>query len=181
MAHVPAVDLDFVHPAGRPSRVAPWLLVAGVIACGLGVLEERHLAGEIRVREAGLEQLRSMSRRARPAIELQEADAPEVREQIKKANAVLAQMNVPWGHLFEAIESADEGNVALLQVQPDARGRTVVIGGAARTLGAVLVYMRRLDQTGRLKDVVLQSHEIKTREPSQPVRFQLSAKWVEEQ
>ena len=88
-----------------------------------------------------------MSRRARPAIETRESDSPEVREQIKKANAVLAQMNVPWGELFAAIESAEDGNVGAAAVQPDARSRTVLMGGEARDLPAVLAYMTRLERT----------------------------------
>jgi hypothetical protein len=176
---VPAVELDFLHPGGRPSRLGTWLLVAGLIVGALAVLEQRHLSSQMQAREAQLEEIRSMSRRARPAIETRESDSPEMREQIKKANTVLAQMNVPWGELFTAIESADEGRVGLLQIQPDARSRTVLMGGSARDLPAVLAYMTRLEATGRLKDVVLMSHEIKLKEPGTPVAFQLLARWVE--
>jgi hypothetical protein len=179
LARIPRVGLDFLHAGGPPSRLGPWLLVAGLVAGGLAVLEQRHLSTRVQAREAQLEEIRSMSRRARPAIATQAADTPEVREQIKKANTVLAQMNVPWGELFEAIESADEGGVALLQVQPDARSRTVLMGGSARDLPAVLAYMTRLERTERLKDVVLMSHEIKLKEPGTPVAFQLLARWVE--
>ena len=178
-ARIPRVELDFLHAGGRPSRLALWLLIAGVVAGALALLEQRHLASQLQAREAQLEEIRSMSRRARPAIETQASDSPEAREQIKKANAVLAQMNVPWGELFEAIESADEGGVALLQVQPDARSRTVLMAGSARNLPAVLAYMTRLERTERLKDVVLMSHEIKLKEPGTPVVFQLLARWVE--
>lgn len=178
-ARIPRVDLDFLHPGGRPSRLGPWLLVAGVMVVALAAVEQRHLSDRMQARGAQLEEIRSMSRRARPAIAMQEADSPEIREQIKKANAVLAQMNVPWGELFEAIESADEGTVALLQVQPDARSRTVLMGGSARDLPAVLAYMTRLERTQRLKNVVLMSHEVKLKEPGTPVAFQLLARWVE--
>ena len=178
-ARIRRVELDFLHPAGRPSRLASWLLVAGLVAGALAALEQRHLSTEVKIREAQLEEIRSMSRRARPAIQAQESDSPQVREQIKKANAVLAQMNVPWGELFEAIESADESGVGLLQVQPDARTRTVLMGGSARDLPAVFAYMTRLERTERLNDVVLMSHEIKFKEPGKPVAFQLLARWVE--
>jgi hypothetical protein len=178
-ARIPRVELDFLHAGGRPSRLGSWLLIAGLAAGALAVLEQRHLGSQLQAREAQLEEIRSMSRRTRPAIEMRESDSPAVREQIKKANAVLAQMNVPWGELFAAIESADEGGVALLQVQPDARSRTVLMGGSARDLPAVLAYMTRLEATARLKDVVLMSHEIKLKEPGTPVTFQLLARWVE--
>lgn len=179
LARIPRVNLDFLHAGGPPSRLGRWLLFAGIAAAALAALEQRHLSAQLQAGEVQLEEIRSMSRRARPAIATQEADSPEVREQIKKANTVLAQMNVPWGELFEAIESADAGGVALLQVQPDARSRTVLMGGSARDLPAVLAYMTRLERTERLKDVVLMSHEIKLKEPGTPVAFQLLARWVE--
>lgn len=180
MAHIRPVDLDFLRTGRQMSRLAPWLLLAGIVAGGVALLEQRHLSAELKAREQQIEEIRSMSRRTRPALETQESDSPEVRDQIKKANVVLGQINVPWSELFEAIESADEGNVALLQVQPDARSRTVLLGGAARNLSAVLSYMRRLERTDRLEDVVLVSHEIKLKEPGTPVEFQLLAKWAEE-
>jgi len=173
------VTLDFLHPGGRPSRLGAWLLVAGLIVGALALLGQHHLGTQLQAREAQLEEIRSMSRRARPAIETRETDSPQMREQIKKANAVLAQMNVPWGELFAAIESADEGRVGLLQIQPDARSGTVLMAGSARDLPAVLAYMTRLEGTGRLKDVVLMSHEVKLKEPGTPVAFQLLARWVE--
>jgi hypothetical protein len=100
-----------------------------------------------------------------------------VREQIKKANAVLQVMNVPWGELFAAIESAENADVALLAVQPDARNSTVLIGGEARNLPAIFAYMQRLERTQRLRGAMLLSHEVKDKEPGQPVAFTLSAMW----
>jgi hypothetical protein len=179
MARVPPIHLDFLHTGRQMSRLAPWLLAAGMAAGALALLEQRHLASELRAREAQIEEIRSMSRRTRPALETQESDSPEIRDQIKRANVVLGQINVPWSELFEAIESADAGSVALLQVQPDARSRTVLMGGAAKNLSSVLSYMTRLERTDRLEDVVLVSHEIKLKEPGTPVEFQLLAKWAE--
>ncbi len=80
---------------------------------------QSHLAREVAAREARLATLRGIASRSLPAISERDSDTPEVREQIKKANAVLQLMNVPWGELFAAIESAENGNVALLAVQPD--------------------------------------------------------------
>jgi hypothetical protein len=176
-----AIALDFLHPAGRGSRLGPWLLLAGVLAALAAVSYQRHLAREVVVREARVAELRGMATRSLPALATQDADTPEMRDQVKKANGVLQQMNIPWGELFSAIESAENGSVALLAVQPDPRGRNVLVGGEARDLPAVLGYLGRLEHTGRLRDVVLMSHEIKTNEPGQPVAFTLIAAWKEVQ
>src|SRR5689334_19215288 len=177
MARVPEIRLDFARP--RRSSVAVLLLLAGVLAAVIAAMAERQAAGDLHAREARLDEIRSMSRRARPAIEGEEGDSPEVREQIGKANAVLGQMNVPWSDLFAAVESAQDDNVALLAVQPDPRARTLLLGGQGKDLRDVLAYMGRLQQTQRLHEVVLVTHEVKVKEPGQPVEFTLSARWLE--
>ena len=179
MARVPAIGLDFVHPGGGAGRLAAALLIAGALAA-LAVLEhQRVLARAAAERAQQVEEMRSMSRRTMPSIAGRDGDTPEVREQIQKANAVLAQMNVPWGELFAAVETAQDGSVGLLAIQPDPRARSVTIAGEARSLPALLAYMSRLQGSERLRDVVLMSHEIKVKEPAQPVEFVLSGHWVE--
>jgi transcriptional regulator with XRE-family HTH domain len=172
-----AVQLDFLRPTGRGSRIGPLLLVAGALVALGAVAYQRHLARDVVVREGQLSEMRGMATRSAPALSEFESDTPEIRDQIKKANAVLQQMNVPWGELFAAIESAENGNVALLAVQPDARSHSVLIGGEARDLPAALAYMERLERTRRLRDVVLVTHEVKTKDPGQPVAFTLNAVW----
>jgi hypothetical protein len=172
-----AVQLDFLRPTGRGSRIGPLLLAAGALVALGAVGYQRHLAHDVVVREGQLSEMRGMATRSAPALSELESDTPEVRDQIKKANAVLQQMNVPWGELFAAIESAENGNVALLAVQPDARSHSVLIGGEARDLPAALAYMERLERTRRLRDVVLVTHEVKTKDPGQPVAFTLNAVW----
>ena len=175
-----AIQLDFLQPTGRASRAGPWLLIAGTFAAVAAISYEGHLKRETAAREERLTTLQAIASRSLPSITARGADTPEVREQVKKANAVLELMNVPWGELFAAIESAETGDVALLAVQPDARKRSVLIGGDARSLSAVFAYMERLERSKRLHGVVLLSHEVKSKEPGQPVAFTLSAAWQEE-
>jgi len=175
-----AIQLDFLQPTGRGSRLGPWLLAAGALAAVAAVSYQGHLARETTAREAQLTTLRSIASRSLPAISERDAETPEVRDQIKKANGVLRLMNVPWGELFAGIESAENGDVALMAVQPDTRSRSVLIGGEARNLPAVFAYMERLERTKRLRDVVILSHELKAKEPGQPIAFTLAAGWQEE-
>jgi Tfp pilus assembly protein PilN len=179
MASVPALGLDFVRPAARSARWAPVLLIAGAIAAAVVGEGHRVASSEVRARQERLDELQRMSRRSMPGLEARETDTPAIRDQIRRANAVLAQMNVPWGDLFVAVESAQNENVAVLSVQPDVRDRVIALGGVARNLDAVLAYMERLERTHRLEHVVLASHEVKVREPGQPVAFELTARWVE--
>jgi hypothetical protein len=173
------IQLDFMHPAGRASRFGPLLLVAGLIAAFLGLSYQREIGRELVLREARVAELRGMASRTLPALAEKDSDTPQVRSEIQKANAVLQQLNVPWGELFVAVESAEGPDVALLTVQPDARSRNVAVAGVARNLPSVFAYMDRLEHTKHLRDVVLTSHEVKSKEPGQPVAFALSAMWEE--
>ncbi len=175
------LQLDFAHPAGRGFRFAPYILVLGALAASAAVFYQREMSQRLVIREARITELRSMASRSAPAIAARESDTPEVRAQVQKANGVLQQMNVPWGELFASVESAEGADVALLTVQPDPRSRSVTLAGVARSLPAVLGYMQRLERTKRLHDVVLASHEVKAKEPGQPVAFAVSASWVDPQ
>jgi hypothetical protein len=173
------IELDFLYPAGRLPRFAWVLLLAGALAAALTFSVERDVSRAINGRQSQIEEARSLTRRTLPALRGEASDTPEVREQIKKANAVLEQLNVPWGKLFAAIEGAQNPNVALLSVQPDAHSSVLLISGQARTLSALWSYMERLQRSERLRDVVLVSHEIRRKEPGQPAAFVLSAQWVD--
>jgi hypothetical protein len=176
---LPPVSLDFLRPAGRASRSGAVLLVLGALVAVATVGYQRSIAQRVAVREAQIQETRSMAERSLPALLTAEGDSAEVREQIKQANQVLEQMNVPWGELFSAVESARVAQVALLSVQPDARKRSVALAGEARSFGAILGYMSALEATERLRDVLLLGHEVRSDQPGQPVSFTLSASWLE--
>jgi hypothetical protein len=47
----------------------------------------------------------------------------------------------------------------------------------ARTLAAALAYVQRLQNSGSLRNALLESHEIRTDEAERPVRVQITAAW----
>jgi Tfp pilus assembly protein PilN len=68
--------------------------------------------------------------------------------------------------------------VALLQIESDVDKQHVKISAEARTLGAMLDYLRDLEGRSILSDVYLQSHQIQQQDPERPVRFVLTATWL---
>lgn len=174
-----AIALDFLNPAGRLPRGAWLLLATGALAAALTLSTEREVSRAINNRQSQIGEARSLTHRTLPALRGEAGDTTAVREQIKKANAVLEQLNVPWGKLFASIEAAQDPNMALLSAQPDARSSALLVSGQAWTLSALRTYMERLQRSQRLRDVVLVSHEIPRKEPGQPAAFVLSAHWVD--
>jgi len=91
--------------------------------------------------------------------------------EIKHANEVLQQLTLPWGKLFQAMESSSGKQVALLAMEPDAEKQVVKISGEAKDIAAVLDYIRRLAAQQVFSSVYLQSHQIQQQDPEKPVRF----------
>ena len=180
MTRVALVEIDFAKPPAA-SWLGRWLLILGMLAAPVAMLEYRYVLDTVDAQTLEVERLRNRASGERATLTSDNTDDPELRFQIGKANAVLDQLNVPWGDMFTAIEGAQSQDVALLQVQPDARSHVVRMAGAGRDLPAILDYMSRLEQTPSLNDVLLVSHEVKYREPGRPVAFVLSARWVEAQ
>jgi len=54
----------------------------------------------------------------------------------------------------------------------------VRIGGEAKNLTTLLAYITRLEQGRVLDHVYLTSHEVRTQDAEQPVRFSLAAHWA---
>ena len=103
--------------------------------------------------------------------------AADVAPEIKHANEVLQQLSLPWGKLFQAIESSSGKDVALLAMEPDAEKHVVKISGEAKNIAAVLEYIKRLSAQEVFSSVYLQSHQIQQQDPEKPVRFALLAAW----
>jgi hypothetical protein len=97
--------------------------------------------------------------------------------EIRHANEVLQQISLPWGRLFQAIESSSGKQVALLSMEPDAEKYVVKLSGEAKNITAVLNYVKRLSAQEVFSSVYLQSHQIQQQDQDKPVRFALLATW----
>jgi hypothetical protein len=93
---------------------------------------------------------------------------------------VVAELGAPWSLLLQELEAASQdagGAVAVLAVEPDREKGRVRIVAEARDLPAALAYIERLQKSNALRFPMLDSHEVRTEDHDQPVRFQLSAEW----
>lgn len=171
------IELDFVR-APRAGWIGWALLAAGALAAFVAV--ERHAAWltEARHWEQKAGELRQMGKRA--AVELREPrrDQAELAQEVRAANLVLRQLNIPWPQLFRELESAVDGSVALLSIQPDAANRVLRVEGEARDYRALLAFVDRLDAAGLFASAHLASHQTRA-EGARAVGFALLAGWVE--
>mgnify|MGYP001598041710 FL=1 len=76
-------------------------------------------------------------------------------------------------------DAAANSKVALLGITPDQKGGTVEISGECADLQTMFDYVKRLDQQATLGRVYLLNHQINAQDPQRPVRFTVTASWLQ--
>lgn len=171
----PALELDFVARRRGPRAVTALLLVAGVVAVvavGMQIADDRNAMAGVELRMA---RLAALQRRVAPVS----GDTATAEFAIKAA----AELHTPWAGMLADLEQASlasKDDVALLVIEPDPVLHRVRVLAEARTLAAALAYVQRLQNSGSLRNALLESHEIRTDETERPVRVQITAAWQPE-
>ena len=98
--------------------------------------------------------------------------------QATSVNAAIAQLNLPWRDVFNAIEAATPPTIALLTVEPDARRQVLKGLAEAKNSDGMITYIEQLKQQAFFSAVVLTRHEINEHDPNKPIRFQFEAQWA---
>ena len=171
-----ALELDFARP--RRAGPAGWaMLLAGAIATALLFVAGQGYERDLTQHRAVVQRAeQALPGAARPAASAAEAKAQQAV--LAEVRRVGAQLDLPWGELFGALESIAVADVALLSLSPDARKRQLRISAEARNVEAMLDFHRRLEESTVFRDVSLINHEIVAQVPERPVRFNLVADWA---
>ena len=164
---LPRAELDYVA-APRRARAAGLALLALSLACA-GILLERYRSAKLDA--AAIESAQALLPGERRAARARGAD-----EEIRLAEAVVRQLALPWAAMIHAVEDAAGPDVAVMQMEPDARDRKLRIGAEARDEQAMLEYLRRLGRADALTDVQLASHQVQLEDAHRPVQFSVLAR-----
>ncbi|MFM9915591.1 MAG: hypothetical protein ACKVOX_07275 [Rhizobacter sp.] len=111
---------------------------------------------------------------------LRRTDAPpdaQTLADVRRANAIIEQIVVPWEALFDAIEGADASGLGLLSLTPSARDRSLRLAGEARSMEELLAYVDRMAAQPALGQVHLQGYRTVVREGVPVLAFTLAATW----
>jgi Tfp pilus assembly protein PilN len=162
----------------KRTRPATWLFgCIGLLVCAVAVitafgLATRHdaLRADVRRVEVQLMQRTALKREPKK-FALPEAQATAV-------NSTIAQLNLPWRDVLDAIEAATPGDIALLAIDPDAKKHLLKGMAEAKTSDGMIAYVERLKQQPFFASVVLTKHEINEQDPNRPMRFQFEAQWA---
>lgn len=169
-----ALDLDFRPSPARWPLLGVLLLLIGVAGALYAYSETRALNGQISLAQARVESMtQGVKPKAAPTL-----DSETLQTEVRAANVILQQLALPWNDLFVALETTSDKQIALLSIQPDASKQIVRIAGEAKSFEALLSYMRRIEQSKTLRQVYLNSHEVRLQDAEKPIRFALTASWA---
>jgi hypothetical protein len=111
--------MDFAGPQRSPSRPGLLALAAGtaLLCASMGYSED--VSEAVTTLEAELTSLDGQGREERLRQAARGARRPgELDDRVRKANAVIQHLALPWDSLFAALEQASGDGVALLSLEP---------------------------------------------------------------
>lgn len=162
------------------TRALTWLFVlVGLVMCIAAGLTTRTLLDQIDAQEAAL-------RRVHAKLNERSDNKPVVTKvvisdaQASAVNAAIAQLNLPWRDVFDAMESATPKTIALLTLEPDAKRNLIKGMAEAKTSDDMIAYIEQLKKQDFFTSVLLTKHEINEQDPNKPLRFQFEAQWAGE-
>ena len=167
----PPLLLDFQARPRNGGSIGAAVLVLGAIMAGLAAVTFRDYS----MKREGLE-LKLAALESARNFKLGSVAALPAEESMPVVNV----LGAPWAVLLQELEAAshdEAGDIAVLGVEPDREKGRIRIVAEARDLHTALAYVERLQKSRALRYPILDSHEIRTEDHDQPVRFQLSAEW----
>lgn len=154
------------------------IAAAGTLLCAGALVSLLDLSLQSNAHETTL-------RRIRGQLVNQAARTPSARIspisdlQAGAVNRVIAQLNLPWRYMLQAIEAATPATIALLALEPDAKTHRIKVVAEAKSSDDMFGYLAILNQQSFFNAVVLTRHDINEQDPNRPIRFQFEAEWIQ--
>lgn len=177
------LQIEFAPQSARTAaaRMHPlaWIATAAALAAGVhAAAGYGDVVRKLQVADNELLQLQSRLT-AQSTPRTAQPKAPIPAQQAQAVNAAIAQLNLPWRDLLDAVESATPSTIAVVALEPDARKHIVKGTAEARNGDAMIAYIEELKKQPFFRFVVLTKHEVNAQDPNRPIRFQFEAEWGE--
>lgn len=162
-----------VHPLGWLAATAGLMICATGAYSAFDLLEQRDAMRR--------ESLRMQTRMAQQTAQQPVPAKVQISDsQAAAINTAVAQLNLPWRDVLNAMEAATPDTIALLSIEHDSRKHVVKGSAETKSSEAMIGYIEQLKQQEYFRDVLLTKHEINEQDPNKPLRFQFEATWRED-
>ena len=173
------IHLDFVN-SRRPSRWSDWsILLLGLASLvALVTWDQLYWQPLAAASETRLHTYQAAIAK-RQGIAIPKIEDAQLIGEWSRAIRVANELNLPWDRLFTTFEAEANRPVAVLSLEPDAVKHECVITGEAKNFEEMLAYYRLLQQKEIFSDLALHTHQINRQDRENPIRFRITAKWMD--
>lgn len=172
------LELDYQRNPNKLTRLGMVVCIVAVAVLALTMYQYNQVSVESRMLEAKVHQFESKTASRGAGVNVRR-DSRSLATEVKQANHVLRMLGVKWDSIFAAVAAAHREGVALLSFAPEPEKRNVKISAEARNFSIMLEYVQRLEDQPALDAVYLQSHNLQNDNPQKPVRFVITADWLD--
>jgi hypothetical protein len=172
------LELDYQRNPGKLTRLGMIVCAVAVVLLALMLFQYSQVSDESQMLEAKVRQFESKTATRDAGVNVRR-DTRTLATEVKQANHVLRMLGMKWDSVFAAVAAAHREGVLLLSFAPEPEKRVVKISAEARSFSTMLEYVQRLEDQSALDAVYLQSHTLQNDNPQKPVRFVITADWLD--
>ena len=152
------------------------LLLIGILALSFSLWQQWQLG--IEVQSLSWQQQNLTHSEMRQSRQVHSTlDDEKMLDAVKRANAVLHQLNLPWEQLFPALEAAAAQNISIISIAPNAQLGSISLQAAATDINAAINFADRLKADKQLTGIYLVQEEPLEENARFPLQFKISADW----
>ena len=173
------LDLEFIKTNPFALSSYSWLsfiiLLVGIVLATYSWQQYQAKYTELANVSNQLSQLDTQSQPKK--ISLNTAPVAISAEKKLQIQTIVTVLVLPWNQLLQAIERADNKDIALLNLVPNTKNQQVILSGEGKDLQTVLSYVNQLQTQPMLEKVYLQKYTIDISNISKPVKFTIFTQW----
>lgn len=172
------LELDYQRNPSKLTSLGMVVCAFAVVLLALTMFQYSEVSDESQMLEARVRQFESKTSSRGTVVNVRR-DSRSLAMEVKQANHVLRMLGMKWDSIFAAVAAAHREGVLLLSFAPEPEKRNVKISAEARNFSTMLEYVQRLEDQPALDAVYLQSHTLQNENPQKPVRFVITADWLD--
>jgi hypothetical protein len=163
------IQLDFIRKKSATPAISWVLLINGLVLSTVIIWQYNHLETQIASQTVRLDQL-SQDRGLVAA-------GPGVMIRRDSSGAPLLPSEKMIGNLIASLESSKPANIAILDLEADAKTGQVTLIAQARTPQHMLDYSRRLKESAVISNVTITRHTTVESGSQRPIQFTIRLQW----